>query len=116
MLTAAGSGLQLSRAALSDAPLQSLEPVAGQPLSVVTVNSTGSSTVSLALSPALLGLLQDGNPAVRASAARAIGLIGDAAALPGLLQALADTDTLAGLRIAEAIGRIGDRIGSALGF
>ncbi len=102
--------LQLNRAELGDTPVQSLEPVAGQPLSVVTVNSTGSSTVSLALSPALLGLLQDGNPAVRASAARAIGLIGDAAALPGLLQALADTDALAGQRIAEAIGRIGDRI------
>ena len=37
------------------------------------------------------------------------GLIGDAAALPGLQQALADTDTLAGQRIAEAISRIGDR-------
>ena len=105
--------LQLSTALLSDAPLQRLEPVAGQPLSVVTVNSTGSHTVSLALSPELLGLLQDGAPAVRASAARAIGLIGDPAALPGLMQALADSDALTGQRIAEAIGRIGDRSVSA---
>jgi len=105
--------LQLSTALLSDAPLQRLEPVAGQPLSVVTVNSTGSHTVSLALSPELLGLLQDGDPAVRASAARAIGLIGDPAALPGLMQALADSDALTGQRIAEAIGRIGDRSVSA---
>ncbi len=105
--------LQLSRAQLGDTPLQRLEPVTGQPLSVVTFNSTGSNTVSLKMSPELLGLLQDGDPAVRASAARAIGLIGDAAALPGLMQALADTDALAGQRIAEAIGRIGDRSISA---
>ena len=105
--------LQLSRAQLGDTPLQRLEPVPGHPLSVVTVNSTGSHTVSLALSPELLGLLQDADPAVRASAARAIGLIGDPAALPGLMQALADPDALAGQRIAEAIGRIGDRSVSA---
>ena len=90
--------LQLSRAQLGDTPLQRLEPVAGQPLAVLTVNSAGSHTVSLALSPELLGLLQNNNPAVRASAARAIGLIGDATALPGLLQALADPDALAGQR------------------
>ncbi len=101
--------LQLSRAELSDTPVWRLEPVAGQPLSVVAVNSTGSSTVSLQMSPELMGLLQDGNPAVRASAARAIGLIGGPAALPDLMKALADPDALAGQRIAEAIGRIGDR-------
>ncbi|MCX6032588.1 MAG: HEAT repeat domain-containing protein [Chloroflexi bacterium] len=102
--------LQLSTALLSDAPLQHLEPIAGQPLAVTMVNSTGSPhTVSLALNPELLGLLQNGAPAVRASAARAIGLIGDPAALPGLMQALADPDALAGQRIAEAIGSIGDR-------
>ena len=69
--------LQLSTALLSDTPVWHLEPVAGQPLSVVTVNNTGSHTVSLKMSPVLLGLLQDDDPAVRASAARAIGLIGD---------------------------------------
>jgi hypothetical protein len=101
--------LQLSRAQLGDPPLQRLEPVAGQPLTVVTVDRAGSHAVSLALSPELLGLLKDADPAVRASAARAIGLIGGSAALPGLLQALVDPDMLAGQRIAEAIGRIGDR-------
>ena len=58
-----------------------LEPVAGQPLSVVTVNNTGSHTVSLKMSPELQGLLQDGDPAVSASAARAIELIGGKAPL-----------------------------------
>ena len=107
--------LQLSRAQPGDTPLQRLQPVAGQPLAVVTVNSTGIHTVSLELSPALLGLLQDGDPSVRASAARAIGLIGNPAALPGLMQALADPDLLAGQRVAEAIGRIG-HLRSALTF
>ena len=78
--------LQLSTALLSDTPVWHLEPVAGQPLAVVTVNDTGSQTVSLKLSPVLLGLLQDNDPAVRASAARASeligGLIGDPAPLP----------------------------------
>ena len=101
--------LQLSRAELGDTPLQGLKPVAGRPLAVGTFNSTGSHTVSLALSPELLALLQDGDPGVRASAARAIGLIGEPAALPGLMQALTDPDALAGQRVAEAIGRIGDR-------
>jgi HEAT repeat protein len=101
--------LELSRARLGDTPLQRIEPVKGQPLTVVTANSAARHTVSLALSPELLALLQDRDPAVRASAARAIGLIGDSAALPGLLRALADRDALAGQRIAEVIGRIGDR-------
>ena len=73
--------LQLSTALPSDAPVWHLEPVAGQPLSVVTVNNTGSHTVSLKMSPELLGLLQDSDPAVRASAARAIALIGGKAPL-----------------------------------
>ena len=73
--------LQLSTALLSDAPVWHLKPVADQPLSVVTVNNIGSHTVSLKLSPLLLGLLQDGDPAVRASAARAIVLIGGIAPL-----------------------------------
>ena len=75
--------LQLSTALPSDAPVWHLEPVAGQPLSVVTVNNTGSHTVSLKMSPELLGLLQDGDPAVRASAARAIELIGGLISDPG---------------------------------
>lgn len=105
--------IQMSRAQLSDTPVQRLEPVAGRPLMVMEVNSTGSNVVGLELSPELSALLQSENPAVRASAARALGLIGDPAALPDLMQALADPDALAGQRAAEAIGRIGDRSVSA---
>ena len=81
--------LQLSTALLSDAPLQRLEPVAGRPLTVVTVNRTGSYTVSLMMSPELQGLLQGSNPAVRASAARAIELLGNPAPLPSRPLAMA---------------------------
>ena len=105
--------LRLSRAELSDSPVWRLEPVAGQPLAVVVFTSTASHTASLRMGPDLLNLLQDGDPAVRASAARAIGLIGDPAALPRLMQAMADPDALAGQRVAEAIGRINDRSVSA---
>ena len=106
--------LEMSRAQVGDAPLQRLEPVAGRPLTVQTIDSTGNSNrLNLELSPELLGMLQDIDPAIRASAARAIGLISDPAALPGLMQALADPDPLAGHRIAEAIGRIDDRSVSA---
>jgi HEAT repeat protein len=102
--------IQLSRANLDDTPLLSLEPVAGRPLTVVALNSSTARphTLSLVLSPELLDLLQDGDPAVRASAARAIGLIGDSAALPALVQALGDPDALTGQRAVDAIGRIGD--------
>ena len=106
--------LEMSRAQVGDAPLQRLEPVAGRPLTVQTIDGTGNSNrINLELSPELLGMLQDIDPAIRASAARAIGLISDPAALPGLMQALADPDPLAGHRIAEAIGRIDDRSVSA---
>ena len=85
--------LQLSTALLSDTPIWHLAPVAGQPLAVVTVNDTGSQTVRLKLSPELLGLLQDNDPGVRASAARASeligGLISDPAPLPSRPLAIA---------------------------
>jgi hypothetical protein len=106
--------LEMSRAQVGAAPLQRLEPVAGRPLTVQTIDGTGNSNrINLELSPELLVMLQDIDPAIRASAARAIGLISDPAALPGLMQALADPDPLAGHRIAEAIGRIDDRSVSA---
>ena len=71
--------IQMSTAGLSDPPVQRLEPVAGRPLAVLAVNSAGSNVVALKMSPELSALLQSDNPAVRASAARAIELIGDPA-------------------------------------
>ena len=74
--------IQMSTAQLSDPPVQRLEPVAGRPLAVLAVNSAGSNVVALKMSPELSALLQSDNPAVRASAARAIELIGDPATQP----------------------------------
>ena len=101
--------IQMSRAQLRDIPVLRLVPVAGHPLAVVMVTSTAGDVATLTLSAELLDLLKAGSPAVRASAARAIGLIGNSAALPALVQTLADPDALTGQRAAEAIGRIGDR-------
>ena len=67
----------MSSAQLGDTPVQRLEPVAGRPLAVLAVNSAGSNVLALKLGPELSALLQSDNPAVRASAARAIELIGD---------------------------------------
>ncbi len=54
-------------------------------------------------------LTADPEPDVRAMAAFALGLIGDAAARPALLQALADADPVVQGRAAEALGAIADR-------
>ena len=54
-------------------------------------------------------LTADPEPDVRAMAAFALGLIGDAAARPALVQALADADAVVQGRAAEALGTIADR-------
>ncbi len=74
--------IQMSSAQLSDPPVQRLEPVAGRPLAVLAINSAGSNVVALKMGPELSALLRSDNPAVRASAARAIELIGDPATQP----------------------------------
>ena len=71
--------IRMSTAGLSDPTVQSLEPVAGRPLAVLAVSSAGSNVVALKMSPELSALLQSDDPAVRASAARAIELISDPA-------------------------------------
>ena len=54
-------------------------------------------------------LAADPEPDVRAMAAFALGLIGDATARPALLQALANADPLVQGRAAEALGTLADR-------
>lgn len=101
--------LMLDRAALGAAPFTQLNPVKGQPLTVTTLDAQGAhTTLSLSLSAELTSLLESQDAGLRASAARAIGLIGDAAAAPALLARLTDPDLLAGDRAAEALGRLGD--------
>lgn len=57
--------------------------------------------------PGLTTLMQsDADPEVRQMAAFALGLVGDAAAAPALMTALADADPLIQARAAEALGTI----------
>lgn len=101
--------LMLARAALSASPVVEIAPVEARPLTVSALDAQGvRSTLSLALNAELTSLLESQDAGLRASAARAIGLIGDAAAAPILLARLSDPDLLAGDRAAEALGRLGD--------
>jgi HEAT repeat protein/photosystem II stability/assembly factor-like uncharacterized protein len=101
---------EVAPAALGSAPVDKLEPVPGQPLTVVAVDSAGERRLQMAATPELLAALTNSDPGLRAAAARAIGFTGDRAALPALLQGLRqDTDVLAGEQMGEAIGRLGDQ-------
>ncbi len=92
-----------------------LQPVAGRPLSVLAASQEASGTqqFDLVVTPSLVAQLDRPDPAVRGAVATALGLSGNHAALPALVQHLRDdagtgADVLAGDRIAEAIGRLGD--------
>jgi HEAT repeat protein len=100
---------QMSRSALGSPPVEKVEPVAGQPLAVVAVDAAGDNRIEMGLSEALAAALDAADPGSRAAAARTIGLVGDRAALPVLLDHLrSDTDILAGEQIGWAIGQLGD--------
>jgi HEAT repeat protein/predicted Ser/Thr protein kinase len=71
--------------------------------------------VGQAAIPELLDVLEDEDEAVRCEAARALGRIGAAAAVPSLVLALSDaTGDLVRVSAAEALGRIGPRAGVAI--
>jgi len=103
---AAGSALTLGM-------FSRLEPVTGRPLAVVAQDASETQRFELAVTPSLIAQLNDADPALRGAVAQALGLSGNHAVLPALLQHLRDggssgPDVLAGDRIAEAIGRLGD--------
>ena len=60
------------------------------------------------LTPALVDLMNDGEPLVRQMVAFALGLLGDPLAVERLVAALKDSDPTTRARAAEALGRIGD--------
>jgi HEAT repeat protein len=78
-------------------------------------NEAVSALVSLALRQpetgrALMEALGDADPNIRMNAAKALGRIGDAAAVPGLIgRAGSDDDMYVRMASAEALGLIGDR-------
>ena len=67
----------------------------------------GRAGLSEGIAPLATALATDAEPEVRAMAAFALGLIGDAAAAPALLPALGDADPRVQGRAAEAFGLIG---------
>ena len=102
--------LEVERLPLGAAPITALSATENHPLVVSAHDEAGVvRPVQLNLTPELLALLDSEDPGLRTNAARAIGLIGDASALPALLNHLSDADALAGDAVAAAIGRVGDR-------
>ena len=75
--------------------------------------ATGRVRLSEALPPLTTILQSDGDPEVRQMAAFAIGLIGDAAAAPQLMAAVADRDPLIQGRAAEALGLLAHKPATA---
>lgn len=78
----------------------------------------GRTGLSEAVTPLTAVLVNEADPEVRAMAAFALGLIGEASAAPVLLPALADVDPRVQGRAAEALGLIGqkDAAGSIAGM
>ena len=102
--------LEVERLSLGVAPITKLSVNESHPLAVSATDEAGViRPIQMKLTPNLLALLDSKDPALRTSAAKAIGLIGDTAALRSLIDHLNDTDVLAGDAVAAAIGRLGDR-------
>jgi len=102
--------LEIERSPLSAAPITELHATPGQPLAVSATDKAGRvRSVQMVLTPELLAMLDSENVGLRASAAKAIGMIGDTSALAALLGHLSDNDAVAGDALAEAIARLGDR-------
>lgn len=100
--------LQMDQLPLDGGPTTGINTVAGRPLSVLVDTGQGALAQELKMSPELLDELNSGDPAVRGSVARVLGLMGDPTAVQALLGHLADEDALAGDRVAEALGKLGD--------
>ena len=100
--------LQMDQLPMDGAPATSISVVEGKPLAVMVDNGKGAVAQELKMSPELIQALNSGDPAVRGSVARVLGLLGDKAAVQPLLGHLNDPDILAGDRVAEALGRLND--------
>jgi len=97
---------EMAGAALGAERVEQLIAVPGEPLQVAEVRPAGARIVEIGTNATVLAALESPDPAVRASAARIIGLSGDAQAAPALLARLEDADLRAGDAIAEALGRL----------
>ena len=101
--------LEVERSPLGAAPITELHTGANHSLAVSAHDEAGVvRAIQMNLTPELLALLDSQDAGLRASAAKAMGLIGNPSALPALLSHLRDGDALAGDAVATAIGRMGD--------
>jgi HEAT repeat protein len=100
--------LQMGELPINGGPATAIRTVEGQPLAVAVDTNKGVVAQELKNSPELMNELNSGDPAVRASVARVLGLMGDRAAVQPLMDRLDDPDALAGDRAAEALGRLND--------
>ncbi len=87
-----------------------LFPVSGQPLAVSAAGQSGTQVFELTLSPGLLKDLDGQDAGLRAAAAQALGLTGDAGAVAPLLRHVKDPDQAVGDRATEALGHLGDKV------
>jgi HEAT repeat protein len=107
--------LQAQQLALTDTALSSLGPnvqlfpVGGQPLAVTAAGPSGAQVFELGLGAELLKDLEGPDAGLRAAAAQALGLTGDAGAVAPLLSHIKDPDQAVGDRAAEALGTLGDK-------
>ena len=102
--------LEVEHLPLGAARITELSAGENAPLAVSAKDEAGVvRSVQMNLTPELLALLDSDDAGLRASAAKAIGLIGNASVLPALLDHLRDSEALAGDAVAAAIGRLGDR-------
>ncbi|MGE5602295.1 MAG: HEAT repeat domain-containing protein [Nitrososphaerales archaeon] len=100
--------LQMDQLPMNQGQATAIQAVEGRPLAVTVENSKGSLPLEMKMSPELTNELNSEDPAIRASVAKVLGLLGDKTAVQPLLDHLNDPDVLAGDRVAEALGRLGD--------
>jgi HEAT repeat protein len=106
--------LQMDQLPLNGGPAERIDIIEGRSLAVVVDNGENTVAQELKFTPELLDELNSADPVVRASVARALGLLGDSAAVQPLMDRLNDEDVLVGDRVAEALAAVGDpRVGPA---
>jgi hypothetical protein len=97
---------EMAQAPLGASNTTTLKSVPGNPGTVMAEDSDGWHAVRLVWNEQLTNALGSTDASVRASAARAAGVIGDPVAMSALLARLQDPDILVGDRIVESIAML----------
>lgn len=100
--------LQMDQLPLNSGPVTRIDTVEGRSLAVMVDDGNNALAQEMKLTPELLDQLNSADATVRASVARALGLLGDAAAIQPLMDRLNDDDILVGDRVVEALAQFND--------